>query len=73
MTVTVKSAHGKPFVHYYIARRGFPYVYMGTYFEEEPDVQPLVRFIARVPRALLPYGPDNEADAAGTRRGGRKT
>ena len=43
--------------HYYMARNGFPHVYMATYFTTEPDTLGLCRFIVRIPAALLPNGP----------------
>lgn len=43
--------------HYYLARKGYPHVYMGTYFTAEPDTLNLCRFIVRIPSALLSYGP----------------
>jgi rhamnogalacturonan endolyase len=43
--------------HYYIARRGYPHIYMATHFTREPDVQSLVRYILRIPSNLLPNGP----------------
>jgi rhamnogalacturonan endolyase len=52
--VTVK---GGDLVHYYIAKRGVNNIYMGTYFTREPDNEALVRYIVRVPYAVLPHGP----------------
>lgn len=43
--------------HYYLARRGDPNIYMGTYFTSEPSTLGLARFIVRVPIAALPNGP----------------
>jgi len=43
--------------HYYIARRGYPHIYMGTYFTSEPSTLGLTRYILRVPIAALPNGP----------------
>lgn len=43
--------------HYYIARRGYPHIYMGTYFTSEPSTLGLARYILRVPVAVLPNGP----------------
>jgi rhamnogalacturonan endolyase len=43
--------------HYYLARRGQPNIYMGTYFTTEPSTLGLARFIVRVPIAVLPNGP----------------
>jgi rhamnogalacturonan endolyase len=43
--------------HYYLAKKGEPNIYMGTYFTSEPDTLNLARFIVRVPIAALPNGP----------------
>ncbi len=43
--------------HYYMARSGYPHIYMGTYFPTEPDIHGLVRYILRIPSTLLPNGP----------------
>lgn len=43
--------------HYYMARSGYPHIYMGTYFTTEPDIHNLVRYIFRIPANLLPNGP----------------
>jgi len=43
--------------HYYMARNGYAHVYMGTYFTTEPNIHGLVRYIVRIPQALLPNGP----------------
>lgn len=43
--------------HYYMAKKGQPNIYMGTYFTSEPDTLNLARFIVRVPIAVLPNGP----------------
>ncbi len=43
--------------HYYMAKRGMPNIYMGTYFTTEPDTLNLARFIVRVPVSVLPNGP----------------
>lgn len=43
--------------HYYMARKGRPDIYMGDYFTTEPDVHNLVRYILRIQRDKLPYGP----------------
>ncbi len=43
--------------HYYLARRGYPLIYMATHFVTEPDTLGLCRFIVRAPSALLPNGP----------------
>jgi rhamnogalacturonan endolyase len=52
--VTVNAGN---LTHYYIAKRGMPNIYMGTYFTTEPDTLGLARFIVRVPIAALPNGP----------------
>lgn len=44
--------------HYYMARNGFPHIYMATYFTTEPDIHNLVRYIVRIPQNLLPNGPE---------------
>ncbi|MCU4675491.1 polysaccharide lyase family protein [Catenovulum sp. 2E275] len=44
--------------HYYMARNGYPNIYMGTYFSNEPDVHGHVRYILRMQRSQLPYGPE---------------
>lgn len=43
--------------HYYMARNGFPQIYMATHFTTEPDIHGLCRYIVRIPSALLPNGP----------------
>ncbi len=43
--------------HYYLARRGYPHIYMATHFTTEPSTLGLCRFIVRIPEALLPNGP----------------
>ncbi len=43
--------------HYYLARNGYPHIYMATYFTREPDVHGQVRYIARIKRHLLNNGP----------------
>ncbi len=43
--------------HYYMARSGYPNIYMGTYFTSEPDTQAEVRYIARIWYPDLPNGP----------------
>ncbi len=43
--------------HYYMARNGYPHIYMATYFTTEPDTLGLCRYIVRIPQPLLPYGP----------------
>ncbi|MDQ3812641.1 MAG: polysaccharide lyase family protein, partial [Armatimonadota bacterium] len=52
--VTVQAGN---LTHYYLARRGYPHIYMGTYFTTEPDTLNLVRYIVRIPSSLLPNGP----------------
>lgn len=44
--------------HYYMARSGYPYIYMATYFTSEPDVHGHVRYILRMLRSQLPNGPE---------------
>ena len=44
-------------VHYYLARKGHPQIYMRTYFTAEPDTLNLCRYIVRIPSALLPNRP----------------
>jgi rhamnogalacturonan endolyase len=56
ITLTSTSTKGGVLTHYYLVRKGQPYIHMGTHFTEEPDVHGLVRFIARVPIARLPNG-----------------
>lgn len=48
---------GGSLTHYYIARRGYPHIYMATHFTKEPEVQALVRYIVRMPQAKIPNGP----------------
>ena len=43
--------------HYYLARHGYPNIYMGTYFTNEPDIDNLCRYIVRIPSGMLPNGP----------------
>jgi rhamnogalacturonan endolyase len=43
--------------HYYMARNGYPNIYMATYFTSEPDTLGLCRYIVRIPQAKLPNGP----------------
>lgn len=43
-------------VHYYLAERGQPVIFMATYFRREPKPN-LVRFVARIPHERLPDGP----------------
>ncbi len=42
--------------HYYMARNGYPHVYMATYFTSEPSLGN-VRFITRILYSKLPNGP----------------
>jgi rhamnogalacturonan endolyase len=51
--VTVKGGN---LTHYYMAKRGDPKIYMGTYFTTEPSTLGLTRFIVRVPIGVLPNG-----------------
>lgn len=48
---------GGNLTHYYLARRGYPHIYMATYFTTEPDTLGLCRYIVRIPSTLLPNGP----------------
>lgn len=43
--------------HYYVARRGYPHIYMATHFTTEPSQHGHVRYILRMRRAALPNGP----------------
>lgn len=43
--------------HYYMARRGYPHIYMATHFITEPSTLGLCRYIVRIPSNLLPNGP----------------
>jgi rhamnogalacturonan endolyase len=52
--VTVQAGN---LTHYYLARRGYPNIYMATHFTTEPDTLGLCRFIVRIPSAKLPNGP----------------
>ncbi len=52
--VTVQAGN---LTHYYMARNGYAHIYMGTYFTTEPDIHGLVRYIVRIPQAVLPNGP----------------
>ncbi|WP_371181179.1 rhamnogalacturonan lyase B N-terminal domain-containing protein [Xanthomonas sacchari] len=61
--VTVRSGD---LVHYYLARRGEPRIYMADRFGSEPKPG-LLRFVVRVPWALLPHGPE-PANLHGTDR-----
>lgn len=60
--VTVKAGD---LTHYYMARNGYPNIYMGTYFTAEPDVHGQVRYIMRLNEGLLPYSPE-PSDLRGT-------
>jgi rhamnogalacturonan endolyase len=51
------TVQGGDLTHYYIARKGYSHIYMATYFAKEPEVQALVRYIVRMPQALVPNGP----------------
>ncbi|MDW6001303.1 rhamnogalacturonan lyase B N-terminal domain-containing protein [Vibrio mangrovi] len=44
--------------HYYMARNGYPYIYMATYFASEPNIHGHVRYILRLQRSRLPNGPE---------------
>lgn len=52
--VTVQAGN---LTHYYMARSGYPHIYMGTYFTSEPDILGLCRYILRMQVAKLPNGP----------------
>jgi len=52
--VTVRAGS---LVHYYLARKGYPRIYMATYFTKEPDILGLCRYILRLLSANLPNGP----------------
>lgn len=52
--VTVKAGN---LTHYYMARSGYPHIYMGTYFTEEPSTLGLARYILRLKSSLLPNSP----------------
>ena len=56
ITVTSDGGAKGKLTHYYMVKKGDPKIYMGTYFTGEPDTLGLVRFIARVPIGVLPYG-----------------
>jgi rhamnogalacturonan endolyase len=43
--------------HYYMVRKGDPYIYMATYFTSEPEAQALCRYILRIQGSVLPNGP----------------
>ncbi len=55
VVVTVTDPDGNV-THYYMARNGYPYIYMATYFTSEPSLGN-VRYITRIPYSLLPHGP----------------
>lgn len=59
------TVQGGALTHYYLAKKGDPNIYMGTYFTAEPDTLNLARFIVRVPIAVLPNGP-GPSDLRGT-------
>jgi len=42
--------------HYYLAQKGQPHIYMGTYFTAQPNTIDLCRYIVRIPAWLLPNG-----------------
>ncbi len=44
--------------HYYIARDGYPHIYMATHFTSEPNIHGHVRYILRLNSSLLPLGPE---------------
>lgn len=52
--VTVQAGN---LTHYYMARSGYPHIYMGTYFTSEPDIHNLVRYIFRLDSTKLTTGP----------------
>ncbi len=52
--VTVQAGN---LTHYYLARSGYPHIYMGTTFTTEPDTLGLCRYILRLQVAQLPDGP----------------
>lgn len=52
--VTVQAGN---LTHYYMARSGYPHIYMATYFTTEPDTLGLCRYILRLSSTLLPNGP----------------
>lgn len=51
--ITVQAGN---LTHYYLARNGYPHIYMGTYFTEEPNIHGHVRYIMRLSSTLLPNG-----------------
>lgn len=52
--VTVQAGN---LTHYYMARNGYPHIYMGDYFTTEPDIHGHVRYILRMQESKLPNGP----------------
>jgi rhamnogalacturonan endolyase len=52
--VTVQAGN---LTHYYMARSGYPHIYMGTYFTTEPDIHGLCRYIFRLDSTKLTTGP----------------
>ncbi len=60
--VTVQAGN---LTHYYMARRGYPYIFMATYFTTEPNIHGQVRYILRLDANLLPYSP-KPSDLRGT-------
>lgn len=60
--ITVQAGN---LTHYYMARSGYPHIYMGTYFTEEPNIHGHVRYIMRLSSSLLPNG-SAPADLRGT-------
>lgn len=55
VVVTVKAGD---LTHYYMARDGYPHIYMATYFTTEPNIHGHVRYILRLNANLLPNGPE---------------
>lgn len=54
--ITVTTEH---LTHYYIARNGYPHIYMATWFDEQPITGGgLCRYIVRMPSSNLPNGPE---------------
>jgi rhamnogalacturonan endolyase len=52
--ITVQAGN---LTHYYMARSGYPHIYMATYFTTEPDTLGLCRYILRLQQGKLPNGP----------------
>lgn len=52
--ITVQAGN---LTHYYMARNGYPDIYMATYFTTEPDTLGLCRYILRMQVNQLPNGP----------------